>query len=122
VSKRREYHVYILASRWRVLYVGVTNDLAARVATHRAGRGGDFTRRYRVDRLVYAEAYDDVLDAIRREKQIKSWSRAKKVALIEGVNPEWRNGVGVGVAEVNEDPEARSSCHPPTQIPPSRSG
>ena len=87
----KTYWTYLLASRTRVLYVGVTNDLARRVAEHRAGRGGAFTRRYNVRRLVYAEEHADVRDAIRREKEIKGWKRERKVALVEGVNPEWRD-------------------------------
>ena len=88
---RKSYWTYLLASRSRVLYAGVTNDLARRVAEHRAGRGGVFTRRYQVHRLVYAEEHTDVRDAIRREKEIKGWKRERKVALVEGVNPEWRD-------------------------------
>lgn len=83
------YWVYILASRSRVLYVGVTNDLARRVAEHRAGEGGAFTKRYRVHRLVHAEEHRDVRDAIAREKTLKGWTRARKVALVEAANPEW---------------------------------
>ena len=73
--------------------MGVTNDLRRRVAQHRSGRGGRFTRRYRVHRLVYAEEYGSPMDAIAREKQIKAWSRRKKKALIDSVNPGWREQV-----------------------------
>ncbi len=90
-GRSRSYWTYILASTSRVLYVGVTNDLARRVAEHRAGEGGAFTRRYRVRRLVYAEEHRDPRDAIAREKAIKGWRRARKVALIESGNPEWRD-------------------------------
>ena len=83
------YYVYILASRSRVLYVGVTNDLARRVEQHRQGEAGRFTGRYRVNRLVYSEPFQYVLDAIAREKQVKSWTRAKREALIAAANPEW---------------------------------
>ena len=86
---RRSYWTYMLASRTRVLYVGVTNDLPRRIREHRAGKGSAFTKRYRVHRLVYAEEYPDVRDAIRREKQLKGWNRARKVALIETANPDW---------------------------------
>ena len=88
---RKSYWVYVLASRTRVLYVGVTNDLGRRVAEHRAGEGGAFTRRYKVQRLVYAEEHADVRDAIRREKEIKGWKRERKVALVEEANPGWRD-------------------------------
>ena len=84
------YFVYMLASRKRgTLYIGVTNDLARRVGEHRAGTASGFTRKYRVHRLVYAEAFDEIEDAIRREKTMKEWQRAWKVQLIERENPEW---------------------------------
>lgn len=83
--------VYILANRWRtVLYTGVTHDLVRRVWQHRQQRSG-FTARYRVTQLVWYGAYGDPVRAIAREKQIKAGSRAKKVALIEAMNPEWRD-------------------------------
>lgn len=88
---RKSYWVYVLASRSRVLYVGVTNDLTRRVAEHRLGVGGAFTKRYNVHRLVYAEEHADVRDAIRREKEVKGWRRARKVDLIEAENPPWQD-------------------------------
>ncbi|WP_422017462.1 GIY-YIG nuclease family protein [Reyranella sp.] len=82
------YYVYILTNVKRnVIYVGVTNDLGKRVAEHRAGIGGAFTRQYRVHTLVYAEEYQQIEDAIVREKQIKGWRRSKKDALVEAANP-----------------------------------
>ena len=87
----REYYVYIMASRRRVLYVGVTNDLARRVDEHKQKKNAGFTARYNVNRLVYFEEYGDIREAIAREKQIKSWRRSKKVALIELLNPKWRD-------------------------------
>ena len=87
----REYFVYIMASRSRVLYTGVTNDLVRRVAEHRAGETAGFSKKYRVTKLVYFEGTRDVWAAIAREKQIKSWRRNKKVALIEATNPEWED-------------------------------
>ncbi len=87
----RRYHVYILASPTRTLYVGVTNSLHLRLEQHRAGIGSEFTRKYRVFDLVYTEECERILDALAREKQIKRWRRSKKVALIESVNPEWRD-------------------------------
>ena len=84
------YYVYILTNlRRNVMYVGVTNNLENRVAQHRAGTGSAFTRRYRVDTLVYAEDYKYVEDAITREKEIKAWRRSKKDALVEAANPTW---------------------------------
>ncbi len=70
------------------LYVGVTNDIARRAYQHRTGTGG-FTRRYQLNKLVYAERHEDIVSAIQREKNIKGWPRAWKVRLIQGINPEW---------------------------------
>ena len=85
----RAYWVYILASRSRVLYTGVTNDLARRVNEHKQGLIPGFTQKYRVTRLVYFEEFGDIGDASAREKQIKGWVRARKVKLIEGRNAAW---------------------------------
>ena len=85
----RQYYVYILASRSRTLYVGVTNDIGRRISEHRMHTSPGFTTRYRVERLVYVEATEDVGAAIAREKQIKGWRREKKIALIEAMNPAW---------------------------------
>jgi len=87
----RTYFVYILANRSRTLYVGVTNDLAKRLAEHREGRPNSFTSRYAVYSLVHVDQASSPRSAIEREKQIKRWSRWKKVALIEATNPEWRD-------------------------------
>jgi putative endonuclease len=86
----RSYFVYIMASDHRTLYIGVTSDLGKRVFEHRQGITTGFTKKYNVHRLVYFEEMDDPMSAIAREKQIKSWSRHKKIALIESRNPEWR--------------------------------
>jgi putative endonuclease len=83
------YYVYILASRSRVLYTGVTNDLVRRLFEHRSGLGSAFARRYSIHRLVHVETARNARDAIAREKQIKRWTRRKKVALIEETNPTW---------------------------------
>jgi putative endonuclease len=97
----RTYYVYIMASRSRVVYVGVTGFLMARVLRHRAGEGGEFTRRYQVHRLVYFSSFRDVGDAIARETEIKKWRREKKVALIEERNATWEDlGEGWGEAAV----------------------
>ena len=78
--------VYIMTNRCEgVLYIGVTADLPARVTQHRTGKGSSFCRRYSLDRLVYAEPYDDIA----REKAMKAWKRAWKVELIEKANPDW---------------------------------
>lgn len=87
----KQYYVYILASKTRVLYTGVTNDLKRRMWEHKKKLVPGFTRKYNVTHLVYFESSSDVRRAIVREKAIKGWLRSKKVALIEGVNPRWKD-------------------------------
>jgi len=85
----RTYWVYIMASRSRVLYTGVTNDLGRRVNEHKQSLIPGFTQRYRITRLVYFEEHADIREAIAREKQIKGWVRSQKVKLVEERNPTW---------------------------------
>jgi putative endonuclease len=85
------YFVYIMTNRSKTLYVGVTNSLIRRVHEHKLGIGSMFTKKYKLDRLVYYERYEDVHRAIGREKQIKGWLRIKKIALIVSVNAAWRD-------------------------------
>ncbi|WP_086495608.1 GIY-YIG nuclease family protein [Sphingomonas sp. KC8] len=81
---------YIMADRYRgTIYVGVTSHLAARIHQHRTGDGSDFCRRYRLDRLVWAEQVASIIDGIAQEKRLKRWRREWKFALIERGNPEW---------------------------------
>jgi len=84
------YSVYIIASKSRVIYIGMTNNLRRRVFEHKNGLVEGFTQSYRCHRLVYYESFDDVTKAIDREKQLKRWSRAKKVWLIDRRNPPGR--------------------------------
>ena len=86
-----QYYVYILASATNaVIYVGVTNDLIRRVHEHKGHINPDsFTARYRVDRLVFYEGHGSIEAAISREKQIKSWNRRRKDALVSTLNPGW---------------------------------
>jgi putative endonuclease len=84
-------YVYIVASRSRRIYIGVTSDLVRRVDEHKRKVGSSFAAKYNMDRLVYYEQYGDIRDAIEREKQLKKWRREKKVGLIERENPEWRD-------------------------------
>ena len=88
-----EYYVYIMSSTSNyTIYTGVTNNLVRRVYEHRTGADPDgFTTKYAVKKLVYYESTHDVLSAIEREKQIKSWSRKKKNTLIAGISPAWRD-------------------------------
>lgn len=87
--EEREYYTYIVASRTRVLYIGVTGSLGARVEEHREKLFPGFTADYNCNRLVYFERYSTPGAAIAREKQLKGWRRAKKLALIERMNPTW---------------------------------
>ena len=90
------YYVYILAStRYRTLYIGVTNNLGTRLEQHRLGLGSQFVKTYGVLRLVYAECYERAAEAILREKQLKKWRREWKIQVIEKDNPEWRDLSGL---------------------------
>jgi len=87
-----DYFVYILTNKPRsTLYVGVTNDLVRRIYEHREGTVPGFTKRYGLKQLVYFEKYDTPTLAIQREKNIKHWSRAWKMKLVESSNPQWRD-------------------------------
>ena len=86
------YYVYIVASKmYGTLYIGVTSELIRRIWGHKQGLVDGFTKRYRVDRLVYFEETSDIESAIRREKQLKKWERLWKLRLIEKRNPDWIN-------------------------------
>lgn len=88
----KSYYVYILASKRNgTLYIGVTNDLVRRVYEHKEGLVEGFTKKYKVDRLVYFEETNDVESAITREKRLKKWNRQWKIELIEKENPEWKD-------------------------------
>ncbi len=87
----KEYYVYIMTNRSRTLYTGVTNNLMRRVKEHKEKRLQGFTSKYNIHMLVYYESTTNVLSAIAREKQIKGWLRTKKIALIDSMNPEWKD-------------------------------
>ncbi len=87
----KRYYIYIMANRSKTLYIGVTNNLERRVYEHKHQLVIGFTSKYQIDRLVYFEETPDVYAAIAREKHLKGWLRAKKVALIESINPGWRD-------------------------------
>ncbi len=91
MGKHQAFYVYILASRSRVLYIGVTNDLRRRVAQHKRWEVEGFTKRYNVTRLIYYEATPSSRVAVGRERQLKGWTRKRKIALIEAANPEWND-------------------------------
>ena len=85
----KHYYVYILSNSSRMLYIGVTNNLVRRVHEHKQKLVKGFTARYNLHRLIYFEKTNDVQTAIAREKQLKRWTRKKKLALIRSLNPQW---------------------------------
>jgi putative endonuclease len=91
VTDQKKYWVYIVASRTGTLYIGITNNLYVRVLQHKSREIEGFSSQYHCDRLVYWESFDEVLKAIDREKQLKGWRRAKKIVLIESMNPRWED-------------------------------
>ena len=98
--ERHSYHVYMVASKSRVLYIGMTNNLERRIFEHKNDVIEGFSKQYRCHRLVYYESFDDVTKAINREKQLKRWNREKKVFLIERENPLgriWRRSGSFGI-------------------------
>ena len=90
---KREYHfyVYIIASLNKTIYIGVTNNIKRRIHEHKEGLIEGFSKKYACNFLVYNEHYEQIEDAINREKQLKKWNRSKKVALIERNNPDWED-------------------------------
>lgn len=86
------YYVYIMASQKNgTIYIGVTNDIIRRTYEHRGGQLTGFSQKYRVKHLVHYEEFQDIRDAIQREKRLKKWNRAWKIQLIETQNPDWRD-------------------------------
>ena len=85
-------YVYILSSSFKRLYIGITTEIELRTNQHKAGQfQGSFTSKYKIDKLVYFERFTEITSAIAREKQLKRWSRIKKVRLIVETNPTWRD-------------------------------
>src|SRR5258708_28631596 len=91
MREEKRYYVYIMASRSLTFYTGVTGDIHHRALQHRAGKVEGFTKKYHINRLVYYETFKYVNNAIAREKQIKAWTRAKRLALIKTMNPAWQD-------------------------------
>ena len=89
--KIRTYYVDIMASRSLTLYTGITNSIYRRALQHKCGEVDGFTKRYNINRLVYYEIFHHIGAAIAREKQIKSWTRAKRLTLIKTKNPTWQD-------------------------------
>ena len=89
--KTKTYYVYIVASRSLNLYTGITNSVYRRALQHKRGEIDGFTKRYNINRLVYYEVFHHVGSAIARENRIKSWTRTKRLALINTKNPTWQD-------------------------------
>jgi len=115
------YYVYILASRrYGTRYIGVTNNVHARLEQHRTGRGSIFVRQYAVYPLVHVEEFASPLEAISREKQLKNWRRDWKIRLVEEANPDWSDlshllqaavGMGPGLRRDDQEPDHRHRPH-----------
>ncbi len=104
----KQYYVYIMSSKTRTLYIGVTNNLERRVYQHKNKLVEGFTARYDLTQLVWYAATNDVREAIGYEKRLKGWTRAKKVALIEEMNPEWED---LSLAWYTEPQLNTNPCH-----------
>ena len=91
MRSEKRYYVYIMASRSLNLYTGITDDILRRALEHKSGEIEGFTKRYNINRLVHYETFRYVNNAIAREKQIKVWTRAKRIALIKSQNPTWQD-------------------------------
>lgn len=104
----KEYYVYILTNKSRTLYTGITNNLMRRLDEHRNKRYQGFTGKYNIHILVYYESTTDVYAALAREKQIKGWLRSKKIALINSMNPSWK--------DLSDDWFVEDSHHDPSTL------
>jgi putative endonuclease len=87
----KQFYIYILTNKSKTLYIGVTNNLERRMYEHKNKLVPGFTCKYNISRLVYFETTEDALGAFEREKQLKGWLRAKKISLIESINPQWND-------------------------------
>jgi putative endonuclease len=107
-----KYWVYIVSSRAGTLYIGVTNNIERRMWEHKSGKFEGFASKYHCDRLVYYESFEEVVQGINREKQLKGWVRRKKIALIESVNPRWQDLAEKWGAEMAKPGESiRNRCN-----------
>ncbi len=87
----KNYFTYILSSKNKVLYVGMTDNLSRRIFEHKQSLIDGFTKKYNVNKLVYYESHPNLSSAVKREKQLKNWHRQWKINLIESVNEEWKD-------------------------------
>ncbi|MDP1709314.1 MAG: GIY-YIG nuclease family protein [Candidatus Komeilibacteria bacterium] len=101
----KRYYIYIATNHeCYILYTGVTNNINRRIYEHKQGIGSKFTKKYNINKLVYFEEYQDINQAIAREKQIKAGSRIKKVELINSLNPTWRDLIGATIGLLRSTP------------------
>jgi putative endonuclease len=122
MRKDYEFYIYIVASKSRTLYIGVTNNLLFRTNQHRKGEIEGFTQKYKVNRLVYFERFQYIENAIAREKQLKGWLRSRKIALIESLNPTWEDLYILILENRWKDPRkilTPGTSHPQTEAGPS---
>ena len=92
MKPKKTYYTYITASKKNgTLYIGVTSNLKKRITEHKEGLVEGFTKKYKVDKLVWYETFNDIREAITKEKQLKKWDRKWKLELIEKENPSWRD-------------------------------
>jgi len=91
LSREKRYYVYVMASRSLNLYTGVTNSIYQRALQHKKGEIDGFTKKYNINRLVCYEVFEHIGNAIPLEKQVKAWTRAKRLALIKSINPTWQD-------------------------------
>jgi putative endonuclease len=103
-AKEKWYFIYIMSNRSKTLYTGITGNFRKRVWEHKTGAFEGFTKRYKIDRLVYWEKFKRVQLAITREKQLKRWTRVKKMRLIVSVNPTWKDLAEDWFPELKEQP------------------
>jgi Predicted endonuclease containing a URI domain len=103
---KKTFHVYILSSRSRNLCTGMTGDLRARVYEHKTKTRGSFTAKYNIDRLVYFEEQPGPREAFERERELKTWLRSRKIALIEAVNAGW-DDLSEGWYDLTDEPDSR---------------
>lgn len=96
MSRDHNYYVYIMSSKTKVLYIGVTNDIIRRILEHKLAINKSFSSKYKTFKLVYYEHHGDIYEAIAREKKLKKWCRAKKIWLIEERNPRWEDLAFIG--------------------------
>ena len=85
----KKYFVYILTNKSYTLYIGVTNNIRKRIYQHRHASIHAFTKKYNINKLIYIEEFRSIIEALDREKQLKNWSRKKKISLIKSINPKF---------------------------------